>query len=1358
MARLLLGVLLTTMVLGLNPATLSSASVRPWSAGDLRKVVAVGDPNPFKSGETVRDIGRRYSINDKDGIAYIVHLGGVIQALWVQEGTVLRQIVRTGQDIPATAGGNGQFGAIVDVDLNNHGDVVFEAGILNSASGYGIFLHSGGVLQKVARQQDGNTLSTLFAPRINDSKHVVFNGNVTDGPGPSVYRWEGGALGVPIPAQNWAVGDPLKPIRVGRPSIDAFGNVYAVAEVAGFYEQDGGFAVHNAIMMRSLSMAAPIRISTASIDTVSRRPNEEYTNPVTNDLGAVIWGGDHINSQGLPSTALYISVGGGAPTVLIVAEEQVSGAPGVVDMLIPVPQAINFDRRIVLESFDGSAIVLYQSGTLSTYVTSGTPTPEGGVFGDVYLPAINDRGCVAFLGEVSGGSTTFGLWFCVADLPVLDLDVDSDNNDGLESPERSDKEEEIEDGTDGKLVLINSYDKDSDRVPDFADHENLFERFTPMVLQVPQTVNLSQAHFRFSYNASDPKGVLVEEGPSGLVYTPAPGLLRVWTSDGSPPRPALAGQEFNGIKVFVPPAKVLTVQDLEMQDYTHTLYLEGVADFEGFDIVTVEVDPDGPGPLDFSLRDSVNVRLARVPSQGKIVVAGPRTLSHPASGWSLTHEISASDGLVLSDVMLKERYLAKRMSIPYGIFRFGDTPERFELTPTPGDGPLKTRYVYFRKTVLPDRVHLLCWYAVEIPPADLKRCLLVCQLYEFVKMNPGEHVEPSFRVREIVPPSLYPLIAELPLRAARFRPMVSHSFRSIDFILPRAIEIPQRLHFRVDGQTANTVAFFRDANDPLEFAPLPPFRLYKSENPLQLEASLWAVVADTQGEMDSYHFTDHRHIDEPTIPPGCPECVHIHWRWGTFLKFPTDLPPGKPMIRRPHSVQVGTTKAKPEEEDPAGMVPPKMWTDLVSGEGIVETDSVFWYAGTTEHLLLEVDSRRDNLYMEHGGYYAPTRPAQVQTRPPARQGQEQGAGSPPSFNVGEPIVLSGSFTPSGPGRTYSVAWAFGDGTSQDWTPATGTEVTTTRAFAAAGDYRAFLIVMDEEGIWSTAKVDIKVGSVPNVPPVANAGPDQLVEQESLSGTLVTLDGGASTDPEGSPLTYIWSGPFGTLTGATVQAVLPLGRSTLALTVQDGQGGSSTDTVDVTVRDTRQPIFASLPDPILIVSAGPFPVAVDVPVPTASDICDASPDVVSNAPDHFPLGMTVVTFTALDDSGNVATAFVTVTVEQAPDIEPPVIHSLTATPSVLPKANKKMVLVQVSVSASDNRDSNPVSEIVKVESSEPTNTKKDRTEPDWEIVGPLTVLLRAESPVRNQERVYTITVRCRDAAGNATTGVVLVRVP
>ncbi|HEX9185656.1 MAG TPA: M36 family metallopeptidase [Vicinamibacteria bacterium] len=91
----------------------------------------------------------------------------------------------------------------------------------------------------------------------------------------------------------------------------------------------------------------------------------------------------------------------------------------------------------------------------------------------------------------------------------------------------------------------------------------------------------------------------------------------------------------------------------------------------------------------------------------------------------------------------------------------------------------------------------------------------------------------------------------------------------------------------------------------------------------------------------------------------------------------------------------------------------------------------------------------------------------------------------------------------------------------------------------------------------------------NQPPVANAGPDQSVSV----GTLVTLTGAGSSDPDGgpSPLGYSWaqlSGPSVTLgTPTSVNATFSptvAGTYAFRLTVSDG---AATDTDDVTVNVT-----------------------------------------------------------------------------------------------------------------------------------------------------------------------------------------------
>jgi hypothetical protein len=106
-----------------------------------------------------------------------------------------------------------------------------------------------------------------------------------------------------------------------------------------------------------------------------------------------------------------------------------------------------------------------------------------------------------------------------------------------------------------------------------------------------------------------------------------------------------------------------------------------------------------------------------------------------------------------------------------------------------------------------------------------------------------------------------------------------------------------------------------------------------------------------------------------------------------------------------------------------------------------------------------------------------------------------------------------------------------------------------------------------------------------------------------------------------------------------------------------------------------------------------------------------------------------------------------------------LETLAASPASLWPPNHGMVPITVAAAVSDAVDASPATRIVSVASNEPLNGTGDGdTAPDWQITGNLAVDLRAERSGSGAGRVYTITVECRDASGNASRKTVPVAVP
>lgn len=190
-------------------------------------------------------------------------------------------------------------------------------------------------------------------------------------------------------------------------------------------------------------------------------------------------------------------------------------------------------------------------------------------------------------------------------------------------------------------------------------------------------------------------------------------------------------------------------------------------------------------------------------------------------------------------------------------------------------------------------------------------------------------------------------------------------------------------------------------------------------------------------------------------------------------------------------------------------------------------------------------------------------PTPTNTAPVANPGPNQNV----LTNTAVTLDASASIDANGDPLTYK--WAFKSRPSGSAAALSSvTDAKPTFMADVAGTYVVTLIVND--GKVDSTPVDVTItATVANAAPVANAGADQNVK----NGTLVNLDGSASSDANGDALTYQWtidarpSGSAATLSSATVArpTLIPdvAGNYVLSLIVSDGSLRSVADSVTIT---------------------------------------------------------------------------------------------------------------------------------------------------------------------------------------------------
>jgi HYR domain len=225
--------------------------------------------------------------------------------------------------------------------------------------------------------------------------------------------------------------------------------------------------------------------------------------------------------------------------------------------------------------------------------------------------------------------------------------------------------------------------------------------------------------------------------------------------------------------------------------------------------------------------------------------------------------------------------------------------------------------------------------------------------------------------------------------------------------------------------------------------------------------------------------------------------------------------------------------------------------------------------------------------------------------------------------------------------------------------ATGIASAVSIGMATASDYYLTTLVNDAPATFALGTTDVTwtandssgneasavqvVTVVDTTPPDLAAPPDVSVEATAPI-TPVVIGNATASDI------------FGVTISNDAPAGFALGTTTVTWTAVDDNGNSSTATQKVTVSDTTPPEL-SVPSDI-VAEANGIESVLDPGVATATDIFDVT--ITSDAPPSYPLGTTIINWTATDTSGNSASGTQSVTVVDTTPPELSVPDDITVT--------------------------------------------------------------------------------------------------
>ena len=372
--------------------------------------------------------------------------------------------------------------------------------------------------------------------------------------------------------------------------------------------------------------------------------------------------------------------------------------------------------------------------------------------------------------------------------------------------------------------------------------------------------------------------------------------------------------------------------------------------------------------------------------------------------WNLHYGISKCEGLIISDVSLNSRLMAERMNLPYldlqtctgqspgvpssvsncglNIFRHialqpggaepqadpsaftdvqlvspGGRPEVF-YSDSPPSSPCNGNS-------LCKHVNIQAKYRISLSPptgTDSDQYLTVTERYEFYQDFKESH-EPPALACEPSQEKIAGILGPLP-DCGRWKPVVFYQYHmgaSKQILV--SLNAAERLHYTPDSLALRGSTFIRDCDgvapqggchgngtpigaqfevfhDPVsgsELNPLPHETVVRA-----VQATDSGTVGNQPGRYDNIHLTPKSEVGPPSPPPGCPECAHMHWRWGADLTSRPEFGNGKPLLGDGEPA-AGPTNAR-QQLDVAAVayhseeLSPRNFMDLVKGANSNQLD------------------------------------------------------------------------------------------------------------------------------------------------------------------------------------------------------------------------------------------------------------------------------------------------------------------------------------------------------------------------------------------------------------------------------------